>query len=82
MDERHIGGLWCHQVLELLDVFVEQDLSPTMLAAVRQHVADCDACARFGAAYALLVQEMQKPVEPELDAERLARLRQRVREDV
>lgn len=80
MDERHIGGLWCHEVLEHLDALVEGDLDDTTLAAVQAHVAECDACASFGAAYARLVRALRASPPEQLDTDRLGRLRARVRE--
>jgi anti-sigma factor RsiW len=85
MDERFEGGLWCHEVLLQLDLFVEGELSPEALAAVTAHVSACDACARFGSAYAGLVRALRAPPAPDprdaapLDAPRLARLRARLR---
>lgn len=80
MDERHEGGLWCHEVLEHLDAFVEGRLAPQTLEAVRAHVAVCDSCARFGDAYGRVVAALQAAPAAPLDDERLARLRARVRE--
>ncbi len=75
MDERLVGGLWCHQVLEHLDAFVEGRLDPGTLAAARAHVAVCNECAAFGAAYGRLLGALRaKPEEP-LDEARLSRLR-------
>jgi len=78
MDERYVGGLWCHQVLEHLDTYVEGELSPALLAAVQDHVAECDACARFGAAYASLVAELSSQRAPDLRSDQLERLQHRL----
>ncbi len=75
MHERNVGGLWCHEVLGHLDVFVEGNLDPRTLSAVHTHVGSCDACAAFGVAYSRLVQGLRAVPEAELDAARLSRLR-------
>ena len=74
MNERQVGGLWCHEVLECLDAFVAGTLSPEMLPAVEAHVADCIECARFGAAYTRLVHALRKGPEEALGEARLLRL--------
>ncbi len=49
--ERHVGGLWCSDVLEHLTRFLDGDLSDDELAMVKAHVAGCSACAQFGGAF-------------------------------
>lgn len=83
MDERQVGGLWCHQVLELLDGFIEGTLEAGELSAVQAHVAGCDSCARFGAAYARLVDVLRRDTTEEVpDDAVLERLRLRLQRGV
>ena len=78
MVECQAGDLWCHEVLEHLDHFVSGELDAATLQAVRAHVAVCQNCGRFGAAYGRLVEALRSSrVEP-LDDVRLERLRARL----
>ena len=54
-----LGGLWCHDVLALLTRHLDGDLSEDELAAVKAHVAGCDACARFGGAFANAIAKIR-----------------------
>jgi len=49
--ERHVGGLWCSEVLALLTRYLDGDLTDDELAMVKAHVGDCSACAQFGGAF-------------------------------
>jgi anti-sigma factor RsiW len=80
MDERQVGGLWCSEVLEDLDAFVDGSLAPATLACVREHVLGCSQCARFGAAYARLVTALRAGPSEGLDEARLQRLHRRLAE--
>jgi anti-sigma factor RsiW len=64
MDERYEGGLWCHEVLDHLDAYVDGSLTAEQLTAVQQHVRVCQACAQFGAAYAGVVQTLRSTPVP------------------
>ena len=78
MNERLIGGLWCSQVLEQLDAYVDGSLAPTDLSAMQSHVAECDQCASFGASYAAVVGALragQSSADARLHEDRMARLR-------
>ena len=57
--ERDIGGLRCGQVLERLGDYVDGDLDADAVAQVGVHLAGCDNCARFGAHYAAVVNEVR-----------------------
>ena len=59
--ERNIGGLWCHEVLAGLTLFMDGDLVGDDLAAVKAHVSGCDTCARFGGAFARAVTALRAP---------------------
>ncbi len=78
MNERHVGGLWCHEVLEGLDAYVDGSLSPDALVAVQAHVAECTECARFGAAYARLVGALRPGDVDALGDARQRRLAERL----
>ncbi|HHO49891.1 MAG TPA: hypothetical protein ENK18_03240 [Deltaproteobacteria bacterium] len=54
------GGLWCHEVLERLDAYVDGSLPSDQRAAIEAHLAACDQCERFGGAYALLVGALRR----------------------
>ncbi len=60
---KHVGGLWCHEVLALLTRHLDGDLNDDELAAVKAHVAGCDNCARFGGAFADAVAKLRADVE-------------------
>lgn len=78
MNERFEGGLWCRDVLELLDRYVAGELTAAELTDVTVHVGVCTQCARFGEAYARVVHALQPdPVEP-LDEARLRRLQNNI----
>lgn len=78
MDERQVGGLWCHEVLQKLDAFVDGTLDEAASAAVRAHTAGCDNCARFGGAYGALVQALRGGDGDALGDDRVQRLAQRL----
>lgn len=77
------GGLWCHQVLEALDGYVDGWLSDERRGAVDVHLASCGRCERFGGAYAATVTSIRRrlgqapePIDEGVDArlaQRLAR---------
>jgi anti-sigma factor RsiW len=66
---KHVGGLWCHEVLALLTRHLDGDLNDDELAAVKAHVAGCDNCARFGGAFADAVAKLRADVEGDVDVE-------------
>lgn len=82
MNERHEAGLWCRDVLTLLDTFVDGGLEPAQLSAVRGHLAVCDECSRFGAAYAQVVQALRAAAPVPLDGGTLRRLTERLDQEV
>lgn len=57
------GGLWCHEVLQLLDDWVDESLPNEVAEQIAHHVAACDRCARFGGRYARLVATLRTPDE-------------------
>lgn len=79
MGEREVGGLWCREVLGLLDRYIDGELDPASLAQVRVHVQGCDNCARFGAAYARVVAALRSPPEETPPTAVLDRLTARLR---
>lgn len=56
--ERVIAGLSCGDVLARLGDYLDGELSPEALSALQAHVAGCDACERFGGAYAAVVRAL------------------------
>ncbi|HMV65454.1 MAG TPA: zf-HC2 domain-containing protein [Myxococcota bacterium] len=58
--ERLVGGLRCLEVLDRLAEYVDGDLAPAERARVEAHLVGCDACARFGGAYADLVAVLRQ----------------------
>jgi len=79
--ERLAGGLWCHEVLDLLSDYVDGELASVSRGAVDAHLAACDRCERFGGEYARTVQRIREALsEPEsLDGEMADRLRERLK---
>ena len=82
MNERLAGGLWCRDVLVLLDDFVDARLEPDRLTSVLAHLAECDECSRFGTAYAGVVAALRSGTQTPLGAERLQRLNERLEGEV
>ena len=78
MDEVLRGGLWCHEVLGLLDRYVDASLTQQELAAVTEHVGGCDVCARFGGAYARTVAALRAGSVEHLGDHRAQRLVERL----
>lgn len=74
MTENHVGGLWCREVLERLDAYVDGLLEPAELVAVQAHVQGCDQCARFGGAYARVVGALRSQSTETLGEARTERL--------
>jgi anti-sigma factor RsiW len=79
MGERNVGGLWCREVLGLLDRYVDGTLEADELASVQAHVRGCDHCARFGGAYARVVSALRVPPEDAPPAAVMDRLTARLR---
>jgi anti-sigma factor (TIGR02949 family) len=80
MTERLEGGLWCHDVLSLLDQYIDGQLAAGDLAAVQAHVRVCEQCARFGGAYGRVVAAVRRGEATEPAPEQLQRLTARVLE--
>jgi len=57
--ERRIAGLLCSQVLEALGDYLDGSSSDEERTAVESHVAACPDCARFGGAYAAVVEAIR-----------------------
>ncbi|MEO1173309.1 MAG: zf-HC2 domain-containing protein [Myxococcota bacterium] len=79
--ERTIAGIRCSEVLECLAAFLEGELPPSRVDAIKKHLAGCDQCSRFGEEYAKTVARLRSVMaEPAaLDADAVERLRARVR---
>lgn len=57
--ERNIGGLTCSEVLVRLSDYLDGALPDEERAKVEAHVARCDACERFGGAFATAVKALR-----------------------
>jgi len=57
--ERNIGGLTCGEVLVRLSDYLDGALPDAERAKVEAHVAECDACERFGGAFATAVKALR-----------------------
>lgn len=76
-DEREVAGLTCSQVLASLSAYADGDVPAALAARIDAHVAECQACARFGRGFSGLLAGMRRqlgPPEPVPD-EVVARLR-------
>jgi anti-sigma factor RsiW len=62
--ETNAGGLWCHEVLERLGDAVDGAVSPDEGSRIQAHVASCDGCARFGAAYGGMLERLRAAGTP------------------
>jgi anti-sigma factor RsiW len=58
-DEREVAGLRCSAVLAQLSSYLDGELAPAARAAVEAHVRGCDACTRFGGAFAGVVRRLR-----------------------
>ena len=78
--ERHVGGLWCHEVLDLLSDYVDGELDDASRGTVEAHLAECRQCERFGGDYAETVARIRRSLaEPrDLADDVAARLRERL----
>lgn len=56
---RHVGGLWCGEVLERLSDYLDGDTSPEQRAAIEAHLRGCDDCTRFGGEFGAIVQAVR-----------------------
>lgn len=57
--EREVAGLWCREVLADLSLYVDGELTPPRLGAIRAHVSGCDWCERFGGAFGVVVERLR-----------------------
>jgi anti-sigma factor (TIGR02949 family) len=81
--ERSVGGLKCSEVLARLSDFVDGELGADAVEQLRQHVAGCDVCERFGDRFAKLVRVLRESGadEAEVPADVSARLHDRLRRE-
>jgi anti-sigma factor RsiW len=79
--ERHAGGLWCHEVLDLLSDYLEGELGPETSASIEAHIQGCDLCERFGGRYKDTVSAIRQALRADdaFDESSAARLHQRLR---
>lgn len=70
--EKHIAGLYCHEVADQLEGYVAGSLAAEARTQIEGHVAECQHCASFGARYAALIASVGKTAVPEVDEAALA----------
>ena len=58
-DERTVAGLTCSEVMADLSAYLDHELLPARAAHVEAHVASCQLCASFGAAFAGLIGQVR-----------------------
>jgi anti-sigma factor RsiW len=77
--ENRPAELSCAEVLAELSAYLDGELEPTRVEAVRLHVACCERCASFGGRFARAVTELKAlgPC-PTCPPDVKARLRQRL----
>ena len=63
-EPRTIAGLSCFDVLAELSDFVDGTLPADRRAQVEAHLAQCDACTRFGAEFSAVVTAARALVRP------------------
>jgi anti-sigma factor RsiW len=76
--ERLVAGLYCSQVLAMLNDYLDGELTSEDKGRVDAHLAGCDWCERFGAGMAAVVKEVKRlgqAPEPESEAIRARLLR-------
>jgi anti-sigma factor RsiW len=57
--EKSVAGLTCHEVLERLSDYLDDELLPEARAAVEAHLRGCDGCARFGGEFTSTVRALR-----------------------
>ena len=80
--ERTAGGLRCREVLARLSDFIDGDLTADELDQVREHLADCTNCARFGDKFAKVIgclRTTERDADPDFVKQLQARLHDRLR---
>jgi anti-sigma factor RsiW len=55
-----VGGLRCSEVLAVLGEALDGSLDAAQAGAVREHLAGCDRCARFGGAVAAMIDRLRQ----------------------
>jgi anti-sigma factor RsiW len=58
--ERTVAGLTCSAVMADLSAYLDHELPAERAAHIEAHVADCDLCSGFGAAFAVLIDQVRE----------------------
>lgn len=58
--EREVGGVRCGELLAVLSDFIDGSLEPDMRLRMEEHLRGCDACERFGGAFAETVRALRE----------------------
>jgi anti-sigma factor RsiW len=79
--DRSVAGITCREVLAELSDFLDGELPEARVAQIREHLAGCRECDRFGGEVGALVERVRRELaHPEpLDAGVERRLRERLR---
>lgn len=64
---QRIAGLWCTEVLEQLQGYVDGDLDAVSFAMIEGHLSQCTWCEQFGGRYSALVQQLRDQRDNRLD---------------
>ena len=59
-DERVVAGLACSEVLADLSRLLDGELPEAGASRLREHVAGCDVCERFGHRFAGVVRDLRE----------------------
>ena len=62
-EQRKVAGLWCADVLEHLDAYIDGTLPDDVRERAEAHLAECDWCTRFGGAYAKTVAQLRATLD-------------------
>ena len=57
--ERLVAGVRCSEVMADLSAYVDRELLPARAAQLEAHVAECQACSRFGAEFNRLLDAVR-----------------------
>ena len=82
--ERLVAGLRCREVLALLSEYVDGSFTTDQVEQIRQHLAGCDWCERFGSQFGEAIAALKENLgEPEpIPRSVRERLRDRLTEEL
>lgn len=62
--ERQIAGLWCHEVLEQLYDYIDDELDLEHRSRVEAHLERCSVCATFGGEAGAVARAVRRELAP------------------